>query len=141
MGGYWGVHASLKDTPSAFWAQDGGTIFTKAINFAQDLRTKQGSQMKWVNSTSSTDKGVFLDRGYENKARDGYNGWFLEKVPGDTEHNTYRLCTYQLQTGTSKVYLSALGDIASERTVVRTQKATLPRADCGTSTPCGVSFP
>ena len=115
MGGYWGVHASLKDTPSAFWAQDGGTIFTKAINFAQDLRTKQGSQMKWVNSTSSTDKGVFLDRGYENKTRDGYNGWFLEKVPGDTEHNTYRLCTYQLQTGTSKVYLSALGDIASEK--------------------------
>ena len=117
MGGYWGVHASLKDTPSAFWAQDGGTIFTKAINFAQDLKTKQGSQMKWVNSTlnSSTDKGVFLDRGYENKTRDGYNGWFLEKVPGDTEHNTYRLCTYQLQTGTSKVYLSALGDIASEK--------------------------
>ena len=115
MGGYWGVHASLKDTPSAFWAQDGGTIFTKAINFAQDLRTKQGSQMKWVNSTSSTDKGVFLDRGYQNKAGDGYNGWFLEKVPGDTEHNTYRLCTYQLQTGTSKVYLSALGDIASEK--------------------------
>ena len=115
MGGYWGVHASLKDTPIAFWAQDGGTIFTKAINFAQDLRTKQGNQMKWVNSTSSTDKGVFLDRGYENKARDGYNGWFLEKVPGDTEHNTYRLCTYQLQTGTSKVYLSALGDIASEK--------------------------
>ena len=58
---------------------------------------------------------MFLDRGYENKARDGYNGWFLEKVPGDTEHNTYRLCTYQLQTGTSKVYLSALGDIASEK--------------------------
>ena len=115
MGGYWGVHASLKDTPSAFWAQDGGTIFTKAINFAQDLNTKQGSQMKWVNSTSSTDKGVFLDRGYKNKTRDGYNGWFLEKVPGDTEHNTYRLCTYQLQTGTSKVYLSALGDIASEK--------------------------
>ena len=117
MGGYWGVHASLKDTPSAFWAQDGGTIFTKAINFAQDLKTKQGSQMKWVNSTlnSSIDKGVFLDRGYENKTRDGYNGWFLEKVPGDTEHNTYRLCTYQLQTGTSKVYLSALGDIASEK--------------------------
>ena len=117
MGGYWGVHAALKDTPSAFWAQDGGTIFTKAINFAQDLKTKQGSQMKWVNSTlnSSTDIGVFLDRGYENKTRDGYNGWFLEKVPGDTEHNTYRLCTYQLQTGTSKVYLSALGDIASEK--------------------------
>ena len=129
MGGYWGVHAALKDTPSAFWAQDGGTIFTKAINFAQDLKTKQGSQMKWVNSTlnSSTDKGVFLDRGYENKTRDGYNGWFLEKVPGDTEHNTYRLCTYQLQTGTSKVYLSALGDIASEKNCDADSKGNLTK--------------
>ena len=26
MGGYWGVHAALKDTPNAFWAQDGGLI-------------------------------------------------------------------------------------------------------------------
>lgn len=81
MGGYWGVHASLKDTPSAFWAQDGGTLFTDAINFAQDLKTKQGSQMKWVRSSSNsdTDAGVFFDRGDNNNLNVGYNGWFLEK--------------------------------------------------------------
>jgi len=60
MGGYWGVHASLKDTPVAFWAQNGSST---AINFAQDLKTKQGSWMKWVENSNSTDEGVFLDRG------------------------------------------------------------------------------
>ena len=115
MGGYWGVHASLKDTPSAFWAQDGGTLFTDAINFAQDLKTKQGSQMKWVRSSSNsdTDAGVFFDRG-DNNLNVGYNGWFLEKVD-DAGFNTYRLYTYKWKTGTSQVYLSALGNIASEK--------------------------
>ena len=48
----------------------------------------------------------------------GYNGWFLEKDPTDAEHNTYRLYTYTgtLTTWPSKqVYLSALGDAASEK--------------------------
>ncbi len=36
MGGYWGVQAALKDTPVAFWAQKGNSLYTKAINFAQD---------------------------------------------------------------------------------------------------------
>ena len=116
MGGYWGVHASLKDTPSAFWAQDGGTLFTDAINFSQDLKTKQGSQMKWVRSSSNsdTDAGVFFDRGDNNNLNVGYNGWFLEKVD-DAGFNTYRLYTYKWKTGTSQVYLSALGNIASEK--------------------------
>ena len=116
MGGYWGVHASLKDTPNAFWAQDGGTLFTDAINFAQDLKTKQGSQMKWVRSSSNsdTDAGVFLDRGDNNNLDVGYNGWFLEKVD-DAGFNTYRLYTYKWKTGTSQIYLSALGNIASEK--------------------------
>ncbi len=116
MGGYWGVHASLKDTPSAFYAQDGGTLFTDAINFALDLKTKQGSQMKWVRSSSNsdTDAGVFFDRGDNNNLNVGYNGWFLEKVD-DAGFNTYRLYTYKWKTGTSQVYLSALGNIASEK--------------------------
>ena len=65
MGGYWGVHAALKDTPVAFWAQDGRST---AINFVQDLKTQQGNQMRWVRSTfnSDTDAGVFLDRGTKN---------------------------------------------------------------------------
>lgn len=90
MGGYWGVHASLKDTPVAFWAQNGNS---SAINFAQDLKTKQGSQMRWVPSISNseTDEGVFLDRGDKNQA--GYNGWFLEEVNDGTGLNTYRLYT------------------------------------------------
>ena len=116
MGGYWGVHASLKDTPAAFWAQDGRST---AINFAQDLKTKQGSWIKWVENSNSSDEGVFLDRGSSlGQYYTGYNGWFLEKDPTDAEHNTYRLYTYTGKTTlwpSKQVYLSALGDAASEK--------------------------
>ena len=116
MGGYWGVHASLKDTPVAFWAQNGSST---AINFAQDLKTKQGSWMKWVENSNSSDEGVFLDRGSSwGQYYTGYNGWFLEKDPTDAEHNTYRLYTYTGKTTlwpSKQVYLSALGDAASEK--------------------------
>ena len=118
MGGYWGVQAALKNTPVAFWAQDGNILNKKAINFAQDLKTSEGSWMKWVNNSNATDEGVFLDRGSSlGQYYTGYNGWFLEKVTTDAEHNTYRLYTYQSITEQSnkKVYLSALGDIASEK--------------------------
>ena len=113
---YWGVHASLKDTPVAFWAQNGSST---AINFAQDLKTKQGSWIKWVENSNSTDEGVFLDRGSSlGQYYTGYNGWFLEKDPTDAEHNTYRLYTYTGKTTlwpSKQVYLSALGDAASEK--------------------------
>lgn len=116
MGDYWGVHASLKDTPVAFWAQNGSST---AINFAQDLKTKQGSWIKWVENSNSTDEGVFLDRGSSlGQYYTGYNGWFLEKDPTDAEHNTYRLYTYTGKTTlwpSKQVYLSALGDAASEK--------------------------
>ena len=117
MGGYWGVHASLKDTPVAFWAQKGNLLFGKAINFAQDLKTKQGSLLKWVGNDNGTDEGVFLDRGSSyGQWYTGFNGWFLEKVPTDAEHNTYWLYTYKgISTASTQVYLSALGDIASEK--------------------------
>ena len=116
MGGYWGVHATLKDTPVAFWAQDGRST---AINFVQDLKTQQGNQMRWVRSTfnSDTDAGVFLDRGTKNNESVGYKGWFLEKVD-DAGFNTFRLYTGTWNTSTfvaGKVYLSALGDVASEK--------------------------
>ena len=119
MGGYWGMHASLKDTPIAFWAQDGNVLYKNAINFAQDLKSKQGSLLKWVGNDNGTDEGVFLDRGSSyGQWYTGFNGWFLEKVPTDAEHNTYRLYTYTgtITTWPSKqVYLSALGDAASEK--------------------------
>ena len=116
IGDYWGVHAALKDTPVAFWAQNGSST---AINFAQDLKTKQGSWMKWVENSNSTDEGVFLDRGSSlGQYYTGYNGWFLEKDPTDAKHNTYRLYTYTGKTTlwpSKQVYLSALGDAASEK--------------------------
>ena len=114
MGGYWGVQAALKDTPVAFWAQDGSS---SAINFAQNLKTSEGSLMKWVENSKATDEGVFLDRGSSlGQYYTGYNGWFFEKVTTDAEHNTYRLYTHQgITTVSKKVYLSALGDIASEK--------------------------
>ena len=120
MGGYWGVHASLKDTPNAFWAQDGNSFYQKkAINFAQDLKTKQGSLLKWVRNDDDTEEGVFLDRGSSyGQWYTGFDGWYLEKDPTDAEHNTYRLYTYTrtINTWPSKqVYLSALGDDASEK--------------------------
>ena len=124
MGGYWGVHAALKDTPVAFWAQDGSS---KAINFAQDLKTQQGSLMKWVKNSKATDEGVFLDRGNSlSQYYTGFNGWFLEKDPTDVEHNTYRLYTYQgITTLSKKVYLSALGDVASEKSCGADSKSDL----------------
>lgn len=117
MGGYWGVHASLKDTPAAFWAQDGNKLFKNAINFSQDLKTKQGSLLKWVDNDNGTDEGVFLDRGSSyGQWYTGFNGWFLEKDPTDAKHNTYRLYTYKdISSLSTQVYLSALGDAASEK--------------------------
>ncbi len=127
MGGYWGVHAALKGTPVAFWAQDGSS---KAINFAQDLKTQQGSLMKWVENSKATDEGVFLDRGNSlSQYYTGFNGWFLEKDPTDVEHNTYRLYTYQGTTTLSKkVYLSALGDVASEKNCDADSKSDLTKS-------------
>ena len=128
MGGYWGVHASLKDTPVAFWAQDGRST---AINFVQDLKTQQGNQMRWVNSASNSDAGVFLDRGTKNNERLGYKGWFLEKVD-DAGFNTFRLYTSNLYTLTRPVtgivYLSALGDVASEKNCDADSKSDLKKS-------------
>ena len=117
MGGYWGVHASLKDTPAAFWAQDGNRLYKNAINFAQDLKTSEGSLLKWVGNDNGTDEGVFLDRGSSyGQWYTGFNGWFLEKDPTDAEHNTYRLYIYKgISPLSTQVYLSALGDAASEK--------------------------
>lgn len=117
MGGYWGVQAALKDTPVAFWAQKGNSFYTKAINFAQDLKTSEGSLLKWVSNDNGTDEGVFLDRGSSyGQWYTGFNGWFLEKVPTDAEHNTYRLYTYTgIAPSSKQVYLSAIGDVTLEK--------------------------
>lgn len=98
MGGYWGTHASMKDYPMPLWTRKGsfaeatdGSV-THSLNFTQNIATKEGNLIKWVNSKSSTDTGVFCDRPKDDSGN-GYDGWFFEEVEGDRK-NSYRIYTY-----------------------------------------------
>ena len=112
MGGYWGTHASMKDYPMPLWTRKGsyaeatdGSI-TPSLNFIHNIATTEGNLIKWVNSESSTDAGIFCDRPEDSNAN-GYDGWFFEKVEGD-EKNTYRIYTYSTRTvglTSSRLYL------------------------------------
>lgn len=114
MGGYWGTHASMKDYPMPLWTRKGsfadatdGSV-TRSLNFTHNIATTEGNLIKWVNSKSSTDTGVFCDRP-EDGSGNGYDGWFFEKVEGD-EKNTYRIYTYSSRTvglTSSRLYLYA----------------------------------
>ena len=112
MGGYWGTHASMKDYPMPLWTRKGsyaeatdGSI-TPSLNFTHNIATTEGNLIKWVNSGSSTDAGVFCDRPKDSNTN-GYDGWFFEEVEGD-EKNTYRIYTYSTRTvglTSSRLYL------------------------------------
>ena len=112
MGGYWGTHASMKDYPMPLWTRKGsyaeatdGSI-TPSLNFTHNIATTEGKLIKWVNSGSSTDAGVFCDRPEDSNVN-GYDGWFFEEVEGD-EKNTYRIYTYSTRTvglTSSRLYL------------------------------------
>ena len=98
MGGYWGTHASMKDYPMPLWTRKGsyaeateGNI-TRSLNFTHNIATTEGNLIKWVNSGSSTDAGVFCDRP-EDGSGNGYDGWFFEEVEGDRK-NSYMIYTY-----------------------------------------------
>ena len=98
MGGYWGTHASMKDYPMPLWTRKGsfaeatdGSV-TRSLNFTHNIATTEGNLIKWVNSKSSTDTGVFCDRP-EDGSGNGYDGWFFEEVVGDRK-NSYRIYTY-----------------------------------------------
>ena len=112
MGGYWGTHASMKDYPMPLWTRKGSYAdatdgsLTPSLNFTHNIATTEGNLIKWVNSGSSTDAGVFCDR-LEDSNANGYDGWFFEKVEGDGK-NTYRIYTYSTRTvglTSSRLYL------------------------------------
>ena len=114
MGGYWGVHASMKDYPMPLWTRNGKTLNgTPSLNFKQNIATTEGSLMKWVNSghNNTTDVGVFCDR-KETGGNNGYDGWFFEEV-ADKGKNTYHIYTYSESSDNSdyseddKLYLFA----------------------------------
>lgn len=112
MGGYWGTHVSMKDYPIPLWTRKGSYAdatdgsLTPSLNFTHNIATTEGNLIKWVNSGSSTDAGVFCDRP-EDSNTNGYDGWFFEKVEGDGK-NTYRIYTYSTRTvglTSSRLYL------------------------------------
>lgn len=114
MGGYWGTHASMKDYPMPLWTREGTPVktimggTTYSLNFTHNIATTEGKLIKWVNSKSSTDAGVFCDRP-ENNSANGYDGWFFEKVEDDGK-NTYRIYTYSSSSvglTSSRLYLYA----------------------------------
>ena len=114
MGGYWGTHASMKDYPMPLWTREGTPVktimggTTYSLNFTHNIATTEGKLIKWVNSRSSTDAGVFCDRP-ENSSANGYDGWFFEKVEDDGK-NTYRIYTYSsssVELTSSRLYLYA----------------------------------
>lgn len=114
MGGYWGTHASMKDYPMPLWTRKGTPVktimggTTYSLNFTHNIATTEGKLIKWVNSRSSTDAGVFCDRP-ENSSANGYDGWFFEKVEDDGK-NTYRIYTYSSSSvglTNSRLYLYA----------------------------------
>lgn len=97
MGGYWGTHASMKDYPMPLWTRKGSYAeatgsMTRSLNFTHNIATTEGNLIKWVNSGSSTDAGVFCDRP-EDGSGNGYDGWFFEEVEGDRK-NSYMIYTY-----------------------------------------------
>lgn len=114
MGGYWGMHVSMKDYPMPLWTRNGKSLNgTPSLNFKQNIATTEGSLMKWVNSgdNNTTDVGVFCDR-KETGGNNGYDGWFFEEV-ADKGKNTYHIYTYSESSGNSdyseddKLYLFA----------------------------------
>lgn len=86
MGGYWGTSASLKDYPMPLWTRNGTSTKidgseTPSLNFAQNIATREGNMVKWVNggTNGTTDVGVFCDRGPTTNLN-GYDGWFFTKT-------------------------------------------------------------
>lgn len=122
-GSHWGTHITMKDYPLPMWTRSGANA-SDAVLFAQPLATGQGHYLKWVEHTSETDAGIFIDRNlYEdNNADTGYDGWFFEPVtdssdPTIAQKNTYRLYTYRKTSDTSssdKYYLCVRGDVVDQ---------------------------
>lgn len=120
MGGYWGVHASLKDYPMPLWTREGtplqnGSETTRSLNFTQNITTTQGSLMKWVTSGNrTTDVGVFCDRDKSNNSN-GHNGWFFKKTTDSYGKDAYLIYTFttpnpSASSETDGMYLTAFAE-------------------------------
>lgn len=107
MGGYWGTSASLKDYPMPLWTRNGTSTKidgseTPSLNFAQNIATREGNMVKWVNrgTNGTTDVGVFCDRGSTTNYN-GYDGWFFTKTTDSNGKDAYLIYTFKTTTSSS----------------------------------------
>ena len=119
MGGYWGMHVSLKDYPMPLWTREGTSLGnTPSINFTQSIASSDGSLMKWVKSGANptTDVGVFCDRPkIDNKNLSGYDGWFFKKTTDSKGKDAYVIYTFtdpnpSASSETDGMYLTAFDE-------------------------------
>ena len=123
MGGYWGMHVSLKDYPMPLWTREGtslvnSSVTTPSINFTQNIATTDGSLMKWVRSGTNptADVGVFCDRPKnDEKKNNGYDGWFFKKTTDSHGKEAYEIYTFTTPTPSSSsetdgMYLTAFAE-------------------------------
>lgn len=119
MGGYWGMHVSLKDYPMPLWTREGTSLGnTPSINFTQNITSTDGSLMKWVHTGANptTDIGVFCDRPKEDKNKNnGYDGWFFKETTDSHGKNAYEIYTFtttnpSASSETDGMYLTAFDE-------------------------------
>lgn len=123
MGGYWGMHVSLKDYPMPLWTREGtplenSSVTTPSINFTQNITSTDGSLMKWVHTGANptTDIGVFCDRPKDDKKKNnGYDGWFFKKTTDSSGKEAYVIYTFtdpnpSASSETDGMYLTAFAE-------------------------------
>lgn len=118
MGGYWGMHVSLKDSPMPLWTREGTSLEnTPSINFTQSITSSDGSLMKWVKggANRTTDIGVFCDRPKANNTFNGYDGWFFKKTTDSYGKDAYVIYTFtdptpSASSETDGMYLTAFAE-------------------------------
>ena len=125
MGGYWGMHVSLKDYPMPLWTREGTPLAntnssetTPSINFTQSITSSDGSLMKWVHTGANpkTDVGVFCDRPKnDEKKNNGYDGWFFKKTTDSHGKDAYVIYTFtdpnpSASSETDGMYLTAFAE-------------------------------
>lgn len=116
MGGYWGMHVSLKDYPMPLWTREGTSLEnTPSINFTQSIASSDGSLIKWVHTGANptTDVGVFCDRPKDDERKNnGYDGWFFKKTTDSKGKDAYVIYTFttpnpSTSSETDGMYLTA----------------------------------
>ena len=118
MGGYWGMHVSLKDSPMPLWTREGTSLEnTPSINVTQSITSSDGSLMKWVKggANRTTDIGVFCDRPKANNTFNGYDGWFFKKTTDSYGKDAYVIYTFtdptpSASSETDGMYLTAFAE-------------------------------